>query len=102
MTDLEAAANSDLENVRKWLIANKLSLNVAKTEFILIGSKSMIKNIFNSHAFVFIENNQIKQVYECKTLGIKIDQNLSWKGNTDEICRKVTAKISAIRRIKIQ
>ena len=86
MTDLEAAANSDLENVRKWLIANKLSVNVAKTEFILIGSKSMIKNIFNSHSFVFIENNQIKQVYECKTLGIKIDQNLSWKGNTDEIC----------------
>ena len=43
MTDLEAAVNSDLENLRKWLIANKLCLNVAKTEFILIGSKSMIK-----------------------------------------------------------
>jgi hypothetical protein len=27
--------NSDLENLRKWLIANKLSLNVAKTEYIL-------------------------------------------------------------------
>ena len=96
VADLEAAANSDLENVRKWLIANKLSLNVAKTEFILIGSKSMIKNISNSYVFVFIENNQIKQVYECKTFGIKIDQNLSWKGNTDEICKKVTTKISAI------
>ena len=43
MTDLEAAVNSDLENLRKWLIANKLRLNVAKTEFILIGSKSMIQ-----------------------------------------------------------
>ena len=46
MTDLEAAVNSDLENLRKWLIANKLSLNVAKTEFILIGSKSTIKKYF--------------------------------------------------------
>ena len=100
MTDLEAAVNSDLENLRKWLIANKLSLNVAKTEFILIGSKSMIKNISNSHPNVFIENKQIKQVYECKTLGVKIDQHLSWKGNTDEICKKVTAGISAIRRIR--
>ena len=27
LTDLEAAANSDLENLRKWLIANRLSLN---------------------------------------------------------------------------
>ena len=100
VTDLEVAVNSDLENLRKWLIANKLSLNVAKTEFIIIGSKSMTKNISNPHANVFIENKQIKQVYECKTLGVKIDQHLSWKGNTDEIRKKVSAGISAIRRIK--
>ena len=25
---------------------------------------------------------------------------MSWKGNTDEICKKVTAEISAIRRIR--
>ena len=100
MTDLEAAVNSDLENLKKWLIANKLSLNVAKTEFMLIGSKLMIKNISNSHPNVFIENKQIKQVYECKTLGVTIDQHLSWKNNTENICKKVTAGISAIRRIK--
>ena len=73
---------------------------MAKTEFILIGSKSMINNISNSHPDVFIENKQIKQVYEYKTLGVKIDQHLSWKDNTDEICKKVTAGISAIRRIR--
>ena len=100
MTDLEAAANSDLENLRKWLIANKLSLNVAKTEFMLIGSKPMIKNISTSHPNVFIENQQIEKVNECKTLGVTIDQHLSWKRNTDKICKKVTAGISAIRRIK--
>ena len=97
MTDLEAAVNSDLENLRKWLIANKLSLNEAKTEFMLIGSKLMIKNISNSHPNVFIEN---KQVHECKTLGVTTDQHLSWKNNTENICKKVTAGISAIRRIK--
>ena len=35
MTDLKAAVNSGLENLRKWLIANMFSLNVAKTEFVL-------------------------------------------------------------------
>ena len=39
--DVQAAVNSDLENLRKWLVANRLSLNVAKTEFILIGSEPM-------------------------------------------------------------
>jgi hypothetical protein len=75
MTDLETAINSDLENLRKWLIANKLSLNVAKTEFMLIGSKPMLKNISDSCPNVYIENIQIKQVHECKTLGVTIDQH---------------------------
>ncbi len=42
MNDVEFAVNSDLENLRNWLMANKLSLNVAKTKFMLIGSKQMI------------------------------------------------------------
>ena len=97
ITDVEIAANSDLENLRKWLIANKLSLNVAKTEFMLIGSKQKISN---SHPNFVIENKQIKQVYECKTLGVTVDQHLSWKSNTENICKKITAGISAIRRVK--
>jgi hypothetical protein len=34
--DIEIAVNSDLENLRNLLMANKLSLNVAKTKFMLI------------------------------------------------------------------
>ena len=86
---VQAAVNSDLENLRKWLIANKLSLNVVKTEFMLIGSKSMIKNISDPQPNVFINNiKQIKRVYECKTLGLTIDQYLSWKSNAEIICKK--------------
>ena len=44
---IEIAANSDLENLRHWLIANKDSLNVAKTEFMLIGSPQMLRNVSN-------------------------------------------------------
>ncbi|CAB4035989.1 Hypothetical predicted protein, partial [Paramuricea clavata] len=72
--DLETAVNSDLENLR-----NKLSLNVAKTEFMSIGSKAMIKKNSDSRLNVFIENKQITQVSECKTLGVIVDQHLSWK-----------------------
>ncbi|CAB3984509.1 Hypothetical predicted protein [Paramuricea clavata] len=48
ITDIEIAVNSDLENLRNWLMANKLSLNVAKTEFMFIGSPQMIRNSSNS------------------------------------------------------
>jgi hypothetical protein len=42
----------------------------------LIGSKPMIKNISDSCPNVYIENIQIKQVHECKTLGVTIDQQI--------------------------
>ena len=59
---LETAVNSDLENLRKWLIANRLTLNVAKTEFMLIGSKQMIKSISDLQLNVIIENKPVKRV----------------------------------------
>ena len=34
--ELEQATNSELTNLYSWLKANKLSLNIAKTEFIVI------------------------------------------------------------------
>ena len=78
-------------------MANKLSLNVAKTEFMLIRPKR-IKT--DPHPNIFIENEQIKQVYECKTLGIVVDQHLSWNSNTKNICKKISAAISALCRVK--
>ena len=89
---LETAVNSDLENLRKWLIANRLTLNVAKTEFMLIGSKQMIKSISDLQLNVIIENKPVKRVIECKTLGVTsgvtLDQHLSLKINTENICNK--------------
>ena len=54
--DVQAAANSNLENLRKCLVARRPSLNVAKTEFILIGSKPMLKKTSYPHTNVHIEN----------------------------------------------
>ena len=92
--------NSDLEDLRKWLIANKLSLNVAKTEFILIGSKPMLTQISNEHPKVSIGNKSIKQAKQCKMLGVEIDQHLTWKSNTENICKKANSGIFALRSLK--
>jgi hypothetical protein len=38
--------NTELENVDEWLTANKLTLNIEKTEYMIIGSYSLrISNI---------------------------------------------------------
>jgi hypothetical protein len=100
MNDIESAVNSDLERLRKWLMANKPSLNVAKTEFQLIGTKHMLKKISDYQPVVTILNKPIKQVFQCKTLGVTVDENLSWKSNTESICSKISSGIYALKQIK--
>ena len=60
----------------------------------------MLKKTSYPHPNVHIQNKQIKQVYECKTLGVTIDQHLSWKSNTENIGKKICSGISAIRQVK--
>ena len=46
--DAEVAINHDLANIKQWLSANKLSLNLVKTEYLLIGSRHNINNLFHA------------------------------------------------------
>ena len=69
---IESKINSDLANVNAWLLANKLSLNLVKTEYLLIGSRSKINNL-TSEPNIVINNRPIKRVTETKSLGILID-----------------------------
>lgn len=43
--DTVYSADCDLHNVKEWLLANKLSLNVTKTEYMSIGSDDNLRKI---------------------------------------------------------
>ncbi|KAL9989083.1 hypothetical protein ACROYT_G003592 [Oculina patagonica] len=43
--ELQNGTNHDLENIRQWLLGNKLSLNTTKTEFLIIGSNYNLANL---------------------------------------------------------
>ena len=51
--------NNDLLRIKEWLLANKLSLNVAKTEFLFIGSHHKLNNL-DSKPSVNIGHDSIK------------------------------------------
>ena len=53
---LEQVVNSELGEVSEWLLANKLSLNVSKSNFLLISSRKSDRNIK-----VNINNRNLKQ-----------------------------------------
>ena len=52
---LEAEMNDEIRKLNCWLIANKLSLNIAKTEFMLIGSRQRLQIQNNQHVEIQVE-----------------------------------------------
>ena len=59
--------NSELKNLNDWLIRNKLSVNIAKTEFMIIGSRQRV-NASQDNIDIRIEDREVKRVHSTKSL----------------------------------
>ena len=97
--EINKCINSDLEEIRVWLAANKLTLNMTKTEFLLIGSRQRLSNLTESPT-IKINQVPVEQVTTTESLGVHIDQNLNWDFHIKEISKKIASGISAIKHIR--
>ena len=91
--------NTDLSNIYQWLVANKLTLNVSKTENMIIGSRNNLSKINVDPTFK-IGGESINRVETTKRLGGVIDNKLKWEDHIDSISKKVSSGIGAIKLIK--
>ena len=97
--NLNAVLNEDLAKVDKWLTANKLTLNASKTEFMLIGSRQRLSTFHNPPSLM-IDGAPIIQVTSTKSLGVHIDQTLSWNVHVENLCKKIASGIGALKRVR--
>ena len=95
---LEASLNQDLLNINNWLLANKLTLNMTKTEFMLIGSRQKL-NSLSVLPDLEINGTQFNRVDFTKSLGVLIDENLTWSNHINAISKKNSSGIGSIKRI---
>ena len=100
MTDLENAVNLELRNLQRWLITNRLSLYIAKTEFMVIGSNQRIHTLSNNQIDIEIDGKSIKKVKDAKSLGLFIAEHLSWAKHIEEISKKISSATGALKRIR--
>ena len=100
LPELELALNTELANLHEWLNVNKLSLNIAKTELMLIGSRQRLATATGHSLTVQIEGHEIDRVPHIKSLGIYIDQNLSWSKHVNETAKIVSSGIGALKRLR--
>ena len=89
--------NSELHGVGDWFKANRLSLNLSKTSFILFHSHRKIPPSCTPP--LMIDNVLIPQITKVNFLGVIIDQNLNWKEHISQIATKLAKNIGVLSRI---
>ena len=107
-TALYYSAN-DIENVMnvlsremmcvgEWLRANKLTLNISKTKFIIFGSPHRLRNLPDIKLQLY--GKEIERVDCMKYLGVLLDSSLSFEQHIDYLSDKASQKLGAIRKVR--
>ena len=93
LKSLEFTVNAEIFRVYNWLIANKLSLNIKKSNFVIFRPRQKKLN-HQVNLKVFDHHNNSFISLECKNyvkyLGVLIDENLSWKYDIPHIASKIS------------
>ena len=95
---VEKDINNALENITNWLKANKLTLNVKKSNLILFNIQTNIKD--NPKIKICIGNSELEQKNSSKYLGIYFDKRLSWDTHIDYINNEINRGIGIIKKIR--
>jgi len=96
LDQLEKSINRELKKLSLWLNANRLALNISKTNFVIFAAKNKpIKNVT-----ILINKKAIQQKDYVKYLGVLIDSKLTFKNHISAIALKVSRITGAMRRIR--
>ncbi len=95
--------NTELANLYTWLCENRLSLNINKTNCLIISppGKQIDPNIT-----VIINQQNVTRITKNSThngvkfLGIYLDEHLCWNKHADHICNKLSRTIFAMNMAK--
>jgi len=91
--ELEQSVNVELVNLDTWLKANRLSLNVSKTFYMLITDRSI------DDVRICIDGRGIERVNSAKFLGITIDERLSFRYHVQDVYSHLARSVGLLRRL---
>jgi len=97
LKSLEKKMNDELKKLYEWLITNKLTLNIKKSNFVIFSSlrKKVHYEVNLKINCVPLENKNY-----VKYLGILLDSNLTWKPHIDLISDKISKIIGLISKLR--
>ena len=97
LEQLQKVVNSELKHIKKWLDANKLALNVDKTNFVIFHSpqKPLYENIT-----IKFGKQHVTKANHVKFLGLLLDENLSWKHHLSELSKKLARTCGMFLKVR--
>ena len=95
---LQNEMSNDLNRIFNWLSSNELSLNILKTDFMVIGSRQRIATLAGNIS-LSVNGLTLQQVESTKCLGLTIDQFLTWRNHLQSVRQKVGCGIRILKRI---
>ena len=94
---MQKVVNRELKKVKKWLDANRLSLNISKTNYVIFHSQS--KRI-NEFIRIKLGSKPLNRAEYIKYLGILVDSTLSWKPQITELSKKLARTTGMFFKIR--
>ena len=88
--------NHEMKKVKKWLDANRLALNIDKTNFVVFHPPH-IK--IPEPVIIRFGRKKIKHESFVKFLGILLDENLSLKFHINELSKKLSRTVGIFYKI---
>ena len=101
LKSLERLMNFELAKVKKWCDINMLSINMGKTNFMIIKSvrkrdMEISLNIRNSDG----SSHALERKQCIKYLGVMIDESLTWKYHIAFVCSRISRNIGIISKLR--
>ena len=88
--------NQELKKIHDWLSANKISLNVSKTKFMIF---HFPQRKLNFQIDLQIANTPIEKVSAFDFLGLTVNENLNWNNHICKISTKLSKIIGILKRL---
>ena len=79
-----------------WLTAKKLSLNISKTKYMLVTNKHVSTESF----VIYVNINRIERTLTYKYLGVIVDEKLTWKEHSKQLCSTLSKCVGVMHKVK--
>lgn len=98
LNTLYLSANREMTNVSLWFKANKLALNLTKTNYILFRSRK--RRVPLTLPPLFIDDVPISQLHDVKFLGVIINEYLDWAPHISALSKSIARSVGILRKLK--